>query len=81
MCIRDSLYTAHELAPNQARVVANLLLCEGLRGRLQARERLLQVHGFSASEREQHAQQLVEMIATIQARRAEVATPPPEAEG
>ena len=75
------LYTAHELAPNQARVVANLLLCEGLRGRLQARERLLQVHGFSASEREQHAQQLVEMIATIQARRAEVATPPPEAEG
>lgn len=50
------LYTAYELAPQQSRIVANLVLCEALRGDQQAEERLLQVHDFSPAERRQHRQ-------------------------
>lgn len=55
------LYTAYELAPQQGRIVANLVLCEAVRGNHEAEERLLQVHDFSAVERERHRANVVKL--------------------
>ncbi|MEN8720535.1 MAG: tetratricopeptide repeat protein [Oceanococcaceae bacterium] len=72
------LYTAHELAPQQQRVVGNLLLCEALRNDLAARERLFQVHGFTSAERERHQRDVVQLQWEIQRRRHELLPPPSE---
>ena len=75
------LYTAHELDPQQSRIVANLLLCEGLRANREAEERLLQLHQFTRAEREHHRKQLVELSRTIERRRAELNAPAKEITG
>ncbi len=72
------LYTAHELAPTQDRIVGNLLLCEALRGDTGAEERLLQVHGFTPAERVRHAQHVDEVLTEIQRRRHELQDAEPE---
>lgn len=72
------LYTAHELAPQQQRVVGNLLLCEALRGNSREQERLLQVHGFNPAERERHHQNVVQMRKEIERRGLELLAQPSE---
>ncbi len=72
------LYTAHELAPTQDRIVGNLLLCEALRGDHEAEERLLQVHGFTPAERARHQQHVDEVLKEIKRRSEELSTVGPE---
>ncbi len=72
------LYTGHELAPTQHRIVGNLLLCEALRGDKEAVERLLQVHGFTSAERARHEQHLNEVLVEIKRRGDELLASGPE---
>lgn len=70
------LRTAHELDPQQARIIANLLLCEAALGRHDEVERMMQVQGFTPAERQQHQRQYEQLRATMVERKAELLAAP-----
>lgn len=70
------LRTAHELDPQQARIVANLLLCEAAAGRIDEVERIMQVQSFTPAERQQHQRQYEQLRATMVERKAELHSAP-----
>lgn len=70
------LRTAHELDPQQARIIANLLLCEAALGRQDEVERIMQVQSFTLAERQQHQRQYEQLRATMVKRKAELHSAP-----